>query len=359
VDPGESVVLPVTITNNGTGSVTGISAVLSTSTPGVTVTSNTAAYTDLGPDGTATGSPSFAFTVDDDVPCLTNINFQIAMHANEGNWNDSFSTPIGSTTLPITTYNSTDVPKVIADNATVNSVTNVADTYPITDVDVGVSITHSYDGDVIISLIPPGGAPLVLVNRRGVGGDNFTNTVFDDSAAGSITSGTPPYTGSFRPETALTGLNGTSSNGTWTLRVSDNANLDTGTLTAWFVRLSTTPLPNCTACSLGTPGEAGVGNLHWQLPSSKTIIEWGAASNASFYKVYQGTGSSLPNLLNGSNDSCLKGTTPNLSMGGLSSSPPAGTTWWYLVTGGNGHAEGPAGNATAGPEVINSSGGCP
>jgi len=75
--------------------------------------------------------------------------------------------------------------------------------------------------------------------------------------------------------------------------------------------------------------------------------------------VYQGTGSSLPNLLNGSNDSCLKGTTPNLSMGGLSSSPPAGTTWWYLVTGGNGHAEGPAGNATAGPEVINSSGGCP
>jgi len=40
-------------------------------------------------------------------------------------------------------------------------------------------------------------------------------------------------------------------------------------------------------------------------------------------------------------------------------SPPAGATLWYLVTGANGSTEGPAGNATAGPEVVNSTGGCP
>ena len=85
----------------------------------------------------------------------------------------------------------------------------------------------------------------------------------------------------------------------------------------------------------------------------------GAAANASFYNVYQGTGSSMPNLLNGNLDSCLRGSTTGLSFGGLSDSPPSGTTWWYLVTGANGHSEGPAGNATSGPEILNSSGGCP
>jgi subtilisin-like proprotein convertase family protein len=216
------------------------------------------------------------------------------MQGNEGSWNDNFTVQVGATTVPVTTYNSTDVPKAIADNTTVNSVRSVVDAYSITDVDVGVNITHSYDGDLVILLVPPGSAPITLVNRQGLGGDNFTNTVFDDSAATSITAGTPPYTGSFRPENPLTGLNGTMSNGTWTLRVADQANLDTGTLTAWFVRLTTNPLPSCTNCSLGTPGEAGVGNLRWQLPSSKTVIQWGAAANASFYNVYRGTGATLP-----------------------------------------------------------------
>jgi len=135
----------------------------------------------------AQGSPAYSFTVDDDVPCLTNVNFQIAMHGNEGSWNDNFSVQVGATTPPTTTYNSTDVPKTIADMTTVNSVRNVADIYPITDVDVGVNITHSYDGDLVILLVPPGSAPITLVNRQGLGGDNFTNTVFDDSAATSIT----------------------------------------------------------------------------------------------------------------------------------------------------------------------------
>ena len=36
-----------------------------------------------------------------------------------------------------------------------------------------------------------------------------------------------------------------------------------------------------------------------------------------------------------------------------------GRLYWYLVVGRNGAAEGPAGNASAGPRLANSSGSCP
>ena len=55
-------------------------------------------------------------------------------------------------------------------------------------------------------------------------------TVFDDSAGTAITGGVPPFAGAFRPEQALSSLNGKPSAGTWKLRVADDAVLDTGTI---------------------------------------------------------------------------------------------------------------------------------
>ena len=53
----------------------------------------------------------------------------------------------------------------------------------------------------------------------------------------------PPYAGCFQPEglAAFTALNGTPADGTWTLRVADDANLDVGTLDTWALVLCTTP----------------------------------------------------------------------------------------------------------------------
>ena len=75
-----------------------------------------------------------------------------------------------------------------------------------------------------------------LINRLGGTGENFTDTVFDDEATTPIASGTPPWTGSFQPDQPLSAIDGIPANGTWTLEVSDNANVDTGTLTAWEIQ---------------------------------------------------------------------------------------------------------------------------
>src|SRR5262249_34158313 len=55
-------------------------------------------------------------------------------------------------------------------------------------------------------------------------------TVFDDSAPIAIGSGSAPFAGAFKPDSPLSAFNGKAVNGTWILRVSDTAALDTGTV---------------------------------------------------------------------------------------------------------------------------------
>jgi hypothetical protein len=72
-------------------------------------------------------------------------------------------------------------------------------------------------------------------------GNNFCNTVLDDAAVPLIQGITPagnPYTGSFKPANPLAGFNGQNANGTWMLRVSDQAPLDTGNVRAFSLVVS-------------------------------------------------------------------------------------------------------------------------
>src|SRR5205085_2468384 len=55
-------------------------------------------------------------------------------------------------------------------------------------------------------------------------------TNYGDAAANSISTGAPPFAGTFKPETPLSAMNGKSITGTWKLRVTDSAALDTGTV---------------------------------------------------------------------------------------------------------------------------------
>jgi len=117
-----------------------------------------------------------------------------------------------------------------------------------------------------------------------------------------------------------------------------------------------------TCTTVSVPGEtAGGGTISTaQSWSSKTNHTWSANAQATSYKVYRGTQADLPQLLNSSTDSCLKwsGSATNCTIGD-DPSAVAGGFYWYLVTGINGSGEGTAGNATAGPRVVNSSGACP
>lgn len=110
---------------------------------------------------------------------------------------------------------------------------------PVSDVDVRVNITHTWAGDLELRLISPSGTVVPLALRRGGSGDNFVNTIFDDQAPTAISAGAAPFTGRFRPESPLAALVGQQANGSWQLRVSDHAGLDTGTLLNWSLIVTT------------------------------------------------------------------------------------------------------------------------
>lgn len=111
---------------------------------------------------------------------------------------------------------------------------------------VTLNITHTWDGDVNVSLIDPTGTVTVdLLTGVGGSGDNFTATVFSDSGS-DITGGAAPFTGTFTP------MNGTmadfnvaaiDADGDWTLSVCDSANGDVGTVDDWSITFI--PTPSC------------------------------------------------------------------------------------------------------------------
>jgi subtilisin-like proprotein convertase family protein len=143
----------------------------------------------------------------------------------------------------LASYTSIDGPVAIPDNDPAGraSTIPVADNRTVTDVNVTVNVTHTYDSDLTLYLITPAGTSVTLAAKRGGTGDNFRNTVFDDEATIPIASGTPPFTGSFVPETPLSAADGISSLGAWKLKAVDSSADDTGTIDNWTLTLSFLP----------------------------------------------------------------------------------------------------------------------
>ncbi len=126
------------------------------------------------------------------------------------------------------------------------SIISFTDVNFLNDVNVTIDVQHTYDGDLTIKLRSPSGTEVILADNVGGSGDNFTNTTFDDQATQSIQDGTPPFTGTFRPQGNLSDFEGESTLGDWTLSILDTANGDEGTLNSWTLQL-------CGAEPLGLP----------------------------------------------------------------------------------------------------------
>lgn len=131
------------------------------------------------------------------------------------------------------------LPLIIPDNnlAGVTNTINVTDTRTIKKVTVFIgSITHTFVGDVALSLIAPNNAAVSLSEHRGLAEDNYTNTLFQDGCP-SISTGAPPFTGCFAPEQPLSAITNIPANGAWKLKLLDNATQDEGTLHSWSLNL--------------------------------------------------------------------------------------------------------------------------
>lgn len=210
----------------------------------------------------------------------------------DANSNGTFDPP-GETNLT----NSTSTP--ILDNTTIElPVTVSALSGIISDVDVSLNLSHTYVGDLEVSLISPSGTQIMLSNRRGGGGDNFTGTRFDDSAAQSILQGSPPYTGNFRPDGLLSQLNGLNANGNWLLRIRDLANVDQGTFLNWTLHLKTQADVNAITNSggwatfdlpAGTSNIALLAQVGWEFTVPVNGLRQGTPNGSPVYNQLYGT----------------------------------------------------------------------
>jgi subtilisin-like proprotein convertase family protein len=111
----------------------------------------------------------------------------------------------------------------------------VANHGAITDVNLRtLNIEHSFDMDLSAVLTSPAGRQVELFNGIGGAGANFSGTTLDDEAATSITAGSAPFSGSYRPTNPLSAFDGQATTGVWTLSISDNV----GAYEGWFYGVS-------------------------------------------------------------------------------------------------------------------------
>lgn len=162
---------------------------------------------------------------------------------NIAGWIDLPLETLGATTAGASsaTPASSDIPKNISSFGTptvTSGLTTSGLAGTLTDVNVTLDISHTYDADLDITLIHPDGTRVELSTDNGGSSNHYTGTTFDQAAATSITSGSAPFSGTFRPEGNLDSLNGKSPNGQWTLEVADDANTDGGTLNSWSLAIT-------------------------------------------------------------------------------------------------------------------------
>jgi serine protease len=133
----------------------------------------------------------------------------------------------------VQTFGSTDVNKTIVDNARTISTLTINQDLTIADLNLTVNLSHTWDSDLRVWLVAPDGTYIMLVNRRGGSGDNFSNTTFDDEAGVGIASGFAPFSGTYRPEQSLSTFDGKNARGTWQLVIDDLALYDSGRVNGW------------------------------------------------------------------------------------------------------------------------------
>ena len=156
---------------------------------------------------------------------------------------------------------------------------NVTDNFTVADVDIGVLITHTWRGDLQLTLVSPNGTRVQLTNGDTVNtsGDNF-NVVLDDAATqlvntdsptGNHSTTAPPFQNRFRPNNPLSAFNGQNSVGTWRLEICDlYPSADNGTFRRAELYLTAQPV-NFADLSLskqliGSPPVSG-GAASWRL----------------------------------------------------------------------------------------------
>ena len=256
IDPGDTATVQLPVTNVGDATAVSTSVVLTTSTPGVTITPRAQSYGAIPRGETVIKSYKVTVPASHEVGVPIQFATRVTFAGTFSPKTSSFSVDVGQPSATATTFSYSGAAVAIPDNSSVGATVQIPVagfgraskiTFSIDgtacNTDTGsatVGIDHTYVGDLVGQLIAPNGATATVFSNNGSGGNNLCKVVFDDSAAASfatVTSADAPYTGSWKPISPLDALRAAPADGTWKFFVRDTAGLDTGSVRAVTLNL--------------------------------------------------------------------------------------------------------------------------
>ena len=148
-----------------------------------------------------------------------------------------------------------------------------------TDVNVGLDISHTWVGDLVVTITGPDGTSVELLNNIGGPGfgcpGNDLDITLDDGAAATYAdldgtcNNAPAASGSFQPLNPLSVFSGKDANGPWTITVEDLAGGDGGTV-------------NNVTLDLVVPG---LNTVPFPVPSTATVFQTNDQRGTQEYTV--------------------------------------------------------------------------
>ena len=146
------------------------------------------------------------------------------------------------------------------ENTLTDSVVTSAAPGVVADVNVDISISHTWNSDLNVYLSAPDGTTVELFSGIGGSGAGVSVTL-DDEATATLPVSSTTVVGTFRPEGSLADFSGVSAAGDWTLTVIDTADGDGGTLASWTLYFSTTATTDSDADGSCTDVDCDDGDL--------------------------------------------------------------------------------------------------
>ncbi|HEU4703017.1 MAG TPA: M36 family metallopeptidase, partial [Conexibacter sp.] len=246
-EPGELLRFAVLLENPGVVDLTNVRATLSAATPGASVIVPDAGFGTIFAGGLEANATDYVVALSPSLACGGQLPLTLHVTSDQGAFDVPLVVALGAGDSVFSSADS--FPKAIADNAPTSmsavSMLTVPSGGRIDDLRVTVNIAHTAVGDLHAWLTSPAGTRVDLVETP-FSNLNWSGPVtFDDDAFEAIQDvpdGGGTLGSSFAPNEPLAAFAGQDRAGTWTLRVTDNFRLDSGTLNGWSID---TDQPSC------------------------------------------------------------------------------------------------------------------
>jgi subtilisin-like proprotein convertase family protein len=251
LDPGETATVELPVTNLGDTTSLSTSAVVTSPTPGVTVTPRSQSYGTIEKGAVATRTFTVTVPATHEVGAPLQLDTRITFAGGFSPTTASFPVPVGTPSAETHDFAYAGAPVSIPDYSPVGAsvripVSGLGRASKVTlSVDgqtcssangaTTVGIDHTYVGDLVGFLTAPDGRTATVFANNGDAGNNLCQVVFADGADrpfSDVVEADAPFTGTWRPAEPFGPFAGASADGEWTLFVQDVGPLDLGTIRA-------------------------------------------------------------------------------------------------------------------------------